>query len=60
MRDDVAEVWTAYRWYSKSQLGIAYGGEMSVPLRNAISAFDMGISHGEKERLDKAKDDARK
>jgi hypothetical protein len=53
-REDVHEVWVAHRWWSTGQLGLAYGGEISVAMRNAISALDMGINHGERDRLEES------
>ena len=53
-REDVHEVWTAHRWWSTGQLGLAYGGEISIALRNAISSLDVGINHGEKDRFEAA------
>jgi hypothetical protein len=44
----------AYRWWEKGQLGLAYGGEISTAMRNAISALDMGISHGERDRIEES------
>jgi hypothetical protein len=53
-REDVREVMAAYRWWEKGQLGLAYGGEISTAMRNAISALDMGISHGERDRIEES------
>jgi hypothetical protein len=52
MREDVREAWSAYRWWEKGQLALAYGGGIAVALRNAISALDIGMNHGEKSRAD--------
>ena len=53
-REDVHEVWSAHRWWEKGQLALAYGGDISIALRNAISAFDMGLSHGERNRFEES------
>lgn len=58
-RADVQEAWSAHRWWEKGQLGLAYGDELSVALRNAISAFDQGLSHGERARLEESKKNAK-
>jgi hypothetical protein len=55
MRQDVAEVFVAHRWYEKGQLGLLFAAGLPVAMRDAVTALDQGISHGERDRLDDSK-----
>jgi len=54
MRADVAEAFVAHRWYDKGQLGLCFDGGLPVAVRDAVTALDQGVSHGERDRLDAA------